>query len=84
MDQKAPNTDTFYTVNVTKEKQNFTIFDKVKVENSNKSHYANRISMMARFAERSPSSFSSVISTNVGINPQNFLTFSFHPFSPLV
>ena len=29
-------------------------------------------------------SFSSVTSTNVGISPQNFLTFSFNPFDRLV
>ena len=28
--------------------------------------------------------FSSVTSTNVGISPQNFLTFSFNPFATLV
>ena len=28
--------------------------------------------------------FSPVTSTNVGFSPQNFLTFSFNPFSPLV
>ena len=31
-----------------------------------------------------PTSFSSVTSTNVGISPQNFLTFSFNPFATLV
>ena len=31
-----------------------------------------------------PTSFSSVTSTNVGIRPQNFLTFSFNPFDRLV
>ena len=31
-----------------------------------------------------PTSFSPVTSTNVGISPQNFLTFSFNPFSTLV
>ena len=31
-----------------------------------------------------PISFSSVTSTNVGISPQNFLTFSFNPFATLV
>ena len=29
-------------------------------------------------------SFSSVTSVNVGISPQNFLTFSFNPFATLV
>ena len=29
-------------------------------------------------------SFSSVTSTNVGISPENFLTFSFNPFARLV
>ena len=28
-----------------------------------------------------PTSFSPVTSTNVGISPQNFLTFSFNPFA---
>ena len=31
-----------------------------------------------------PTSFSSVTSTNIGISPQNFLTFSFNPFATLV
>ena len=31
-----------------------------------------------------PTSFSSVTSTNVGFGPQNFLTFSFNPFSTQV
>ena len=31
-----------------------------------------------------PTSFSSVTSTNVGISPQNILTFSFNPFHTLV
>ena len=31
-----------------------------------------------------PHQFSPVTSTNVGISPQNFLTFSFKPFSILV
>ena len=31
-----------------------------------------------------PTSFSPVTSTNVGINPQDFLTFSFNPFDRLV
>ena len=31
-----------------------------------------------------PTSFSTVTSTNVGIRPQNFLTFSFNPFERLV
>ena len=31
-----------------------------------------------------PTSFSSVTSTNVEITPQNFLTFSFNPFTTLV
>ena len=31
-----------------------------------------------------PTSFSPVTSTKVGISPQNFLTFSFNPFSTLV
>ena len=31
-----------------------------------------------------PTSFSPVISTNVGFGPQNFLTFSFNPFTTLV
>ena len=32
----------------------------------------------------SPTSFSSVASANVGISPQNFLTFSLNPFATLV
>ena len=35
-------------------------------------------------AKRPPSSFSPVTSTNVGLSPQNFLTFSFNPFATLV
>ena len=31
-----------------------------------------------------PTSFSPVSSTNVGISPQDFLTFSFNPFDRLV
>ena len=31
-----------------------------------------------------PTSFSPVTSTNIGIRPQNFLTFSFNPFDRLV
>ena len=31
-----------------------------------------------------PTSFSPVTSTNVGIRPENFLTFSFNPFERLV
>ena len=31
-----------------------------------------------------PTSFSSVTSSNVGVSPQNFLTFSFNPFATLV
>ena len=31
-----------------------------------------------------PTSFSPVTFTNVGISPQNFLTFSFNPFATLV
>ena len=31
-----------------------------------------------------PTSFSPVTSTNVGISPQNFQTFSFNPFATLV
>ena len=31
-----------------------------------------------------PTSFSSVTSTNIRISPQNFLTFSFNPFTTLV
>ena len=31
-----------------------------------------------------PNSFSSVPSTNVGISPQNFLTFSFNPIATLM
>ena len=31
-----------------------------------------------------PSSFTPVTSTNVGIRPQNFLTFSFNPFDTLL
>ena len=34
--------------------------------------------------EGSPSSFSPVTSTNVGLNPQNFLIFSFDPFATLM
>ena len=32
----------------------------------------------------SPTSFSPVTSTNAGIKPQNFLTFSFNPFATVV
>ena len=32
-------------------------------------------------AKRPPTSFSPVISTNVGIRPQNILTFAFNPFA---
>ena len=32
----------------------------------------------------SPPSFSPVTSTNIGISPQNFQTFSFNPFPTLV
>ena len=35
-------------------------------------------------AKRPPTSFFPVTSTNVGIRPQNFLTFSFSPFDRLV
>ena len=35
-------------------------------------------------AKRSPTSFSPVTSTNVGISPQNSLTFSFNTFATLV
>ena len=35
-------------------------------------------------AKRPPTSFSPVASTNVGLSPQNFLTFSFNPFAMLV
>ena len=38
----------------------------------------------AEGAKRPPTSFSPVTSTNVGISPQNFLTFSFNPFATLV
>ena len=31
-----------------------------------------------------PTMFSPVTSTNVGISPQNFVTFSFNPFATLV
>ena len=31
-----------------------------------------------------PISFSSVTSTNIGISPQNFLTFRFNPFATLL
>ena len=31
-----------------------------------------------------PTSSSPVTSTNIGISPQNFLTFSFNPFAPLL
>ena len=34
--------------------------------------------------KKPPTSFSPVTSTNVGINPKNFLTFSFNPFDRLV
>ena len=34
--------------------------------------------------KRTPTSFSTVTSTNVGISPQNFLNFSFHAFATLV
>ena len=32
------------------------------------------------WAKRPPTSFSPVTSTNVGISPENFLSFSFNPF----
>ena len=35
---------------------------------------------VARWQKRPPTSFSTVNSTNGGINPQNILTFSFEPF----
>ena len=35
-------------------------------------------------AKRPPTSFSPVTSTNVGVNLQDFLTFSFNPFATLV
>ena len=35
-------------------------------------------------AKRPPYQFSPVTSTNVGISPQNILTFSFNPFATLV
>ena len=35
-------------------------------------------------AKSSPTSFFPVTFTNVGISPQNFLTFSFNPFATLV
>ena len=35
-------------------------------------------------AKRLPTSFSPVNSTNVGISPQNFVTFIFEPFDRLV
>ena len=34
--------------------------------------------------KRPPTSFSPVTSTNVGVSPQNFLTFSFNTFASLV
>ena len=37
-----------------------------------------------RGVKKPPTSFSSVTSANVGISPQNFLTFSFNPFATLV
>ena len=38
----------------------------------------------AKMPSPPPTSFSSVISTNAGFGPQNFLTFSFNPFATLV
>ena len=35
-------------------------------------------------ARRPPISFSHVTSTNLGLGPKNFLTFSFNPFATLV
>ena len=35
-------------------------------------------------AKRPTTSFSPVTSTNIGLSPQNFLTFSFNPFATLV
>ena len=35
-------------------------------------------------AKRPPTSFSPVTSTNVGISPENFLSFSFNPFVTLL
>ena len=37
-----------------------------------------------RAAKSPPTSFAPITSTNVGISPQNFLTFSFHPFDRLL
>ena len=36
-----------------------------------------------RGAKRPPTNFSPATSTNAGISPQNFLTFSFNPFGTL-
>ena len=35
-------------------------------------------------AKSPPTSFSSITSANIGISPQNFLTFSFNPCATLV
>ena len=44
-------------------------------------HQAVALTLFRMGAESpSPTSFSPVTSTNVGISPQNFLTFSFNPF----
>ena len=45
--------------------------------------FLNRIQDRGGFRS-SPTSFSSVTSTNVGISPQNFPTFGFNPFATLV
>ena len=57
---------------------NNSVLNKVLVQQEN-------INPIQDGGKKAPStSFSPVTSTNVGISPQNFLTFSFNPFSTLV
>ena len=57
---------------------NNSVLNKVLVQQEN-------INPIQDGGKKAPStSFFPVTSTNVGISPQNFLTFSFNPFSTLV
>ena len=47
-------------------------------------HYLTLFRMGAGGAKRPPTSFSPVTSTNVGISPQNFMTFTFNLYDRLV
>ena len=47
-------------------------------------NYLNPIQDVEGGAKKKPTSFCPVTSTNVGIGPQNFLTFIFNPFATLV